>query len=147
VTRSRSNVERIRRPLTVRHLVRAVLVLAGIVGGIAVAWAITPRGDVLAFDAGLVRGALLGAVVGLGVAAFVPLRDAPVSVVRPRPSGFDALRAELEAERARGDTATDAATDAATERADAVGDAGPDAPMAEQSDADGAAGRDEVSHA
>jgi hypothetical protein len=71
----------------------------------------------LAFDAGLVRGALLGAVVGFGVAAFVPLADAPPPVVRPRPSGFDALRAELEAERAR------AAAAAGADRADAATDA------------------------
>jgi hypothetical protein len=101
VARSRSNVERIRRPLTVRHLLRAVALLTATVGGILVAWAIAPRGDVLAFDAGLVRGALLGAVIGLAVAALIPLRDAPAMVVRPRPSGFDTLRAELEAERAR----------------------------------------------
>jgi hypothetical protein len=97
VARSRSNVERIRRPLTIRHLLRAVALLTATVGGVVVAWVITPRGDVLAFDAGLVRGALLGAVIGLAVAALIPLRDAPAQVVRPRPSGFDALRAELEA--------------------------------------------------
>jgi hypothetical protein len=129
VARSRSNVERIRRPLSLRHLLRAVLVLAGVVGGIAIAWAITPQGDMLAFDAGLVRGALLGAVVGFGVAALVPLSDAPPPVVRPRPSGFDALRAELEAERARADAA------AGTEQADVATDAG------------GGADRGEISHA
>jgi hypothetical protein len=101
MARSRSNVERIRRPLTIRHVIRAALVLAGVVAGVAVAWAITPAGDLLAFDTALVRGALLGAVVGFGVAALVPLRDTPPPVVRPRPSGFDPLRTELEAERAR----------------------------------------------
>jgi hypothetical protein len=135
VARSRSNVERIRRPLSLRHLLRAVLVLAGVVGGIAVAWAITPQGDTLAFDAGLVRGALLGAVVGLGVAAFVPLTETPPPVVRPRASGFDALRAELEAERARA-----AATD--TDPADVAAD-GPDA----ATDAGDGADRGEPSHA
>jgi hypothetical protein len=117
VARSRSNVERIRRPLTIRHLLRAVALLTATVGGVVVAWVITPRGDVLAFDAGLVRGALLGAVIGLAVAALIPLRDAPAQVVRPRPSGFDALRAELEAERARaaaGPDGSDAAGPAVT---------------------------------
>jgi hypothetical protein len=119
VARSRSNVERIRRPITLRHLLRAILVVAGIVGGVAVAWAITPQGDLLAFDAGLVRGGLLGAVVGLGAAALVPLRDAPAPVVRPRPSGFDALRAELDAERAELDAERDAErTDRDAERTD-----------------------------
>jgi hypothetical protein len=136
VARSRSNVERIRRPLSLRHLLRAVLVLAGVLGGIAVAWAITPQGDTLAFDAGLVRGALLGAVVGFGVAAFVPLADAPPPVVRPRPSGFDALRAELEAERAR------AAAAAGTDQTDAATEA-PDTTV----DADDGADRGEVSRA
>jgi hypothetical protein len=136
VARSRSNVERIRRPLSLRHLLRAVIVLSGVVGGIAVAWAITPQADMLAFDAGLVRGALLGAVVGFGVAAFVPLADAPPPVVRPRPSGFDALRAELEAERAR------AAAAAGADQADAAPDA-PDTTV----DAGGGADRGEVSRA
>jgi hypothetical protein len=91
-----------------------VALLTATVGGIVVAWAITPRGDVLAFDAGLVRGALLGAVIGLAVAALIPLRDAPAPVVRPRPSGFDALRAELEAERARAAAGSDDTGPAAT---------------------------------
>jgi hypothetical protein len=101
VARSRSNVERIRRPLGFRHVLRALLVAAGIVGGIVVSWALTPQSDLLAFDVALARGAVLGAVVGIGAAALIPLRDAPPPVVRPRPSGFDALRAEMEAERAR----------------------------------------------
>jgi hypothetical protein len=101
VARSHSNVERIRRPLTTRHLLRALALLAATGGGIAVAWVIAPRGDLLAFDTGLVRGALLGAVIGVAVAALIPLREAPTRVVRPRPSGFDTLRAELEAERMR----------------------------------------------
>jgi hypothetical protein len=101
VARSRSNVERIRQPIGVRHVLRGLLVVAGAVGGILLAWSLTPQTDLLSFDVALVRGALLGLVVGIGAAAFVPLRDAPPTVVRPRPSGFDPLRAELEAERAR----------------------------------------------
>jgi hypothetical protein len=119
VARSRSNVERVRLPLTIRHVVRGILVLAGVVGGIVVAWGIAPQSDLLAFDLALVRGALLGAVVGLGAAALVPLRQSPPPVVRPRPSGFDALRAELEAERAR------AAADPTGDAADSGGTAAP----------------------
>jgi hypothetical protein len=101
VARSRSNVERIRQPFGIRHVVRGLLLVAGVVGGVLVAWSLTPQSDLLSFDVALARGALLGLVVGLGAAALVPLRDAPPTVVHPRPSGFDALRAELEAERAR----------------------------------------------
>jgi hypothetical protein len=100
-SRSRSNVERIRQPIGIRHVVRGLLLVAGVVGGIVVAWSLTPQTDLLSFDVALARGALLGLVVGLGAAALVPLREAPPTVVHPRPSGFDALRAELEAERAR----------------------------------------------
>jgi hypothetical protein len=101
VARSRSNVERIRQPVGIRHVLRGLLIVAGVVGGILVAWSLTPQTDLLSFDVALARGALLGLVVGIGAAAFVPLRDAPPTVVHPRPSGFDALRAELDAERAR----------------------------------------------
>jgi hypothetical protein len=114
VARSRSNAERIRRPLSFRHVLRALLVVAGIVGGIVVSWALAPQSDLLAFDVALARGAVLGAVVGIGAAALIPLRDPPPPVVRPRPSGFDALRAEMEAERARA-TADSAGTAAPPE--------------------------------
>jgi hypothetical protein len=108
VARSRSNVERIRQPFGIRHVVRGFLLVAGVVGGVLVAWSLTPQTDLLSFDVALARGALLGLVVGLGAAALVPLRDAPPTVVHPRPSGFDALRAELEAERARAAAAGEA---------------------------------------
>jgi hypothetical protein len=108
VARSRSNVERIRQPFGIRHVVRGLLLVAGVVGGVLVAWSLTPQSDLLSFDVALARGALLGLVVGLGAAALVPLRDAPPTVVHPRPSGFDALRAELEAERARAAAAGEA---------------------------------------
>jgi hypothetical protein len=116
VARSRSsNVERIRQPFGIRHVLRGLLLVAGVVGGVLVAWSLTPQTDLLSFDVALARGALLGLVVGLGAAALVPLRDAPPTIVRPRPSGFDPLRAELEAERAR---AAANETDPAAEPAD-----------------------------
>jgi hypothetical protein len=98
VSRSPSNVERIRHPWTVRHLVRLLLVLGGIAAGVALAWVLTPQGDTLTFDVGLARGAALGLVLGLAAAALVPTREAPTRVVRPRPSTFEAWKAEVDAE-------------------------------------------------
>jgi hypothetical protein len=118
VARSRSNVERLRQPIGVRHVLRGLLVVVGVVAGVLLAWSLTPQTDLLSFDVALVRGGLLGLVVGIGAAALVPLRDAPPTVVRPRPSGFDPLRAELEAERAR--AATDEPGDPAPDDHDEV---------------------------
>jgi hypothetical protein len=101
VARTRSNVERVRRPFTLRHALRVAIVAAGLTAGVVVAWVITPQSDLLAFDTALVRGALVGGLLGLVLAALVPLRERPPLVVHPRPSGFDALRAEMEAERRR----------------------------------------------
>ncbi|MFA9429769.1 hypothetical protein [Egicoccus sp. AB-alg2] len=115
MARQKSNVERIRQPVPWRLPLRIALVLGGVAAGIALALALTPRGDTLAFDVGLVRGALLGLLLGAVAAGLVPNRGArpPSAPPKIRPSGFDALRVEMEQQRA-----TTPVGDAAEVRAD-----------------------------
>ncbi|GGI08997.1 hypothetical protein [Egicoccus halophilus] len=115
MARTASNVERIRQPFTWRQGLRIALVVVGIAGGVAIALALTPRGDTLAFDVGLARGAALGLLLGIVAAALVPSGRGPVTAPRVRPSGFDALRAELAADPMPADHANDVAADRAAD--------------------------------
>ena len=124
MSRPKSNVERIRRPVTWRLPLRIVLVLGGLAAGIALALALTPRGiDTLSFDVGLARGAMVGLLIGGVAAALVPgaHEERPSSAPpKVRPSGFDALRAEMDKHRHSADVGAGRDT--------AAGDAaGPDA--------------------
>jgi hypothetical protein len=98
VARHPSNVQRVRRPLTVRHLLRGVIFASGLIGGIVTAWLVVPRSDLLAFDLGLAQGAAAGALIGLCLAVMVRLPSTPQGPAKPRPSGFDALVAALDAD-------------------------------------------------
>jgi hypothetical protein len=110
-----SNVQRIRRPLTLRHLLRGLVFAGGLVGGVLTAWLVVPRSDLLAFDLGLVQGAAAGALIGLCLSVMIPLPTAPKGPAKPRPSGFDALVAALDAEDTASTlTASDASSNPAS---------------------------------
>jgi hypothetical protein len=131
VARQRSNVQRVRRPLTIRHAVRGLIFAAGLVGGILTAWLVVPRSDLLAFDLGLAQGAAAGALIGLCLSVMVSLPSTPKGPAKPRPSNFEAMVAALDADgappldppedpsRASSEVGTEAGPPAATDPVDA----------------------------
>jgi hypothetical protein len=133
VARHSSNVQRIRRPLTVRHVLRGLVFTAGLVGGLVTAWVVVPRSDLLAFDLGLAQGAAAGALIGLCLSVMIRLPSTPRGPAKPRPSNFEALVAALDDE-----TVAPPRTDAATPGAVTTPATTPDtltAPDAEPADA------------
>ncbi len=112
---SRSNVTRVRRPRTWKHVARALLFLAGLAGGVLLSYAISSGGDGFQIGASEVRGVLIGAVFGVMLMQLVqhePRRPPGARLPEGFGSSLDQLRTSSGgvAERQQDDDADDNAT-------------------------------------
>jgi energy-converting hydrogenase Eha subunit C len=67
--RSRSNCQRIRRPLGVREVLRAVTFVACVAGGVAFTLRLGPFSDVIMQDLAIAQGLFAGTLIGFMVAS------------------------------------------------------------------------------
>lgn len=95
-------VRRIRRPWTIRRMVRGILFVAGVAAGDAIAWFATPHGDTALLDLNMVRGTLFGGVLGLVLMQVA--RDGPRPRTSPPDGGtsLDRLRQQFDLDDSTG---------------------------------------------
>lgn len=88
MARHASNVTRIRRPLSPRHVIRAVVFVVAFAGGMGLIWMISPHRDYLTTDLTLGYGLVLGLVMAFALSSQIRV-DTPAPPVADEPIDED----------------------------------------------------------